>query len=79
MCDGVQLVSARNSMRPDMSTADPTSAPCVKLIDFGLSKHFHPHEIMTQQVGTAYYVAPDVLQGQYTAACDMVSKRHAVV
>jgi hypothetical protein len=23
---------------------------CVKLIDFGLSKHFHHHEIMSQQV-----------------------------
>ena len=31
----------------------------MKLIDFGLSKHVFPHEIMTQQVGSAYYVAPD--------------------
>ena len=45
----------------------------VKLIDFGLSKHFHHHEIMQQQVGSAYYVAPEVLRGRYNEACDMWS------
>jgi len=47
--------------------------PCVKLIDFGLSKHMAPHEIMAQQVGSAYYVAPEVLRGSYTEACDLWS------
>jgi len=45
----------------------------VKLIDFGLSKHFHFSEVMSQQVGSAYYVAPEILHGEYNYKCDMWS------
>lgn len=45
----------------------------LKLIDFGLSKHFTAHEHMRQVVGSAYYTAPEVLQGSYDQRCDVWS------
>lgn len=49
-----------------------TNSP-LKLIDFGLSKHFAPHEQMRQVVGSAYYTAPEVLRGNYDQRCDVWS------
>lgn len=49
-----------------------TNSP-LKLIDFGLSKHFSPHEQMRQVVGSAYYTAPEVLRGNYDQRCDVWS------
>lgn len=45
----------------------------LKLIDFGLSKHFVEHEKMHQVVGSAYYTAPEVLEGGYGKGCDVWS------
>lgn len=47
----------------------------VKLIDFGLSrKHCTKNEgFMKNQVGTPYYMSPDVIQGKYDRSCDLWS------
>ena len=45
----------------------------LKLIDFGLSKHFDEKESMHQVVGSAYYTAPEVLGGNYDFRCDIWS------
>ena len=45
----------------------------LKLIDFGLSKHFNTHEVVHQMVGSAYYTAPEVLDGHYDQRCDVWS------
>jgi len=49
----------------------------LKLIDFGLSARYQPRfKRMTTMVGTPYYIAPEILQGDkrgYTSACDMWS------
>ena len=45
----------------------------LKLIDFGLSKHYDEHESMRQVVGSAYYTAPEVLMGNYDQRCDIWS------
>ena len=40
----------------------------IKLIDFGLSKRFSQKDQMQKMhtvVGTSYYVAPEVLKGEY--------------
>ena len=42
----------------------------IKLIDFGLAKAVDPNQLMSSVNGTPFYIAPEVLQGSYTAACD---------
>lgn len=44
----------------------------VKIIDFGLSNLTHSKSF-TEIVGTPYYVAPEVLLGNYSKECDMWS------
>jgi len=43
----------------------------LKLIDFGLSKHFTQGEFMKIPVGTPYTVAPEVILGNYNEKCDV--------
>jgi len=46
----------------------------VKIIDFGLSSHWSPgDELLHTKVGTPYYVAPQVLDGEYDNMCDLWS------
>jgi calcium-dependent protein kinase len=46
----------------------------LKLVDFGLSNKFGKNlENLHSQVGTIYYVAPEVLKGSYDSKCDMWS------
>ena len=44
----------------------------IKVIDFGLSQIFINRKLKTK-VGTAYYVAPEILKGDYTQLCDIWS------
>jgi len=47
----------------------------MKICDFGLSKRYttRHHHMLQQQVGTPYYMAPEVLDGQYDEKCDLWS------
>jgi calcium-dependent protein kinase len=46
----------------------------LKVIDFGLSRIFNKSDNkMTTKVGTAYYVSPEVLSGDYDEKCDIWS------
>jgi tRNA A-37 threonylcarbamoyl transferase component Bud32 len=46
----------------------------VKLIDFGLSRNHSEGETpMSNPVGTAYYMSPELLKGKYDNSCDMWS------
>lgn len=42
----------------------------LKLIDFGLSKRQEGTKKMKTIAGTPYYMAPEVLDGQYDTKCD---------
>jgi len=43
----------------------------LKMIDFGLSKHFTFGEVEHEAVGTPYTVAPEVIRGSYDERCDV--------
>lgn len=45
----------------------------IKMIDFGLSEAINDEMPMTDCCGTLYYVAPEVLAGEYNEKCDMWS------
>ncbi|EEA05187.1 calcium-dependent protein kinase, putative [Cryptosporidium muris RN66] len=45
----------------------------IKVIDFGLSTCFQPNTKMRDRIGTAYYIAPEVLRGTYDEKCDIWS------
>lgn len=64
-------------LKPENFLMDDTTENAeVKLIDFGLSKRFSSQDEMERMhtvVGTPYYVAPEVLKGNYDVSCDVWS------
>lgn len=49
-----------------------TKSGFVKLIDFGLAQPLKKNEHKMHRVcGTLHYMAPELLEGQYTEKCDM--------
>merc|ERR1712048_1180042 len=59
-----------NFLLPDKGPIDKN---VIKIIDFGLSTHWSPGQILKSKVGTPYYVAPQVLAGAYDNLCDVWS------
>ena len=45
----------------------------IRVIDFGLSQMISSEKKLKTKVGTAYYVSPEILQGNYTEKCDIWS------
>ena len=45
----------------------------IRVIDFGLSQRISSEKKLKTKVGTAYYVSPEILQGNYTEKCDIWS------
>ncbi|OXB71805.1 UNVERIFIED_CONTAM: hypothetical protein H355_004657, partial [Colinus virginianus] len=45
----------------------------VKIVDFGLSAHLELGGKMRERLGTAYYIAPEVLRKKYDEKCDVWS------
>ena len=45
----------------------------IKVIDFGLSQMISSDKKLKTKVGTAYYVSPEILNGDYTEKCDIWS------
>jgi len=45
----------------------------IKIIDWGCAKSFKKNEKMTNRDGTPYYIAPEVLEGNYDEKCDVWS------
>lgn len=45
----------------------------IKIIDFGYSKYCDDFTVMKTQIGTPYYLAPEIIEGKYTKSCDLWS------
>ena len=45
----------------------------IKVINFGLSRNFLHKKKMNTKAGTSYYMAPEVINGQYNEKCDVWS------
>jgi len=78
MLSAITYLHSRNIMHRDLKLENflfdtKTADAKLKIIDFGLSKHFEEHEHMHQIVGSAYYTAPEVLDGRYDQRCDVWS------
>lgn len=57
----------------ESSSNDSDDDGTVRLIDFGLSRRHDPRSegLMSNPVGTAYYMSPELLKGQYDRSCDV--------
>jgi calcium-dependent protein kinase len=45
----------------------------IKIVDFGLATRFSSEKGMSSVVGTPYYVAPEIINGNYGPECDLWS------
>lgn len=59
-------------LKPENIIINPTTKK-IKLIDFGLSSYFKDFQHLHTKVGTPYYVAPEVLDGDYGCEIDIWS------
>jgi len=78
MISAVRYLHLHNIVHRDLKLEnfifeDPSPDSEMKLIDFGLSRHYSQGEEMHMPVGTPFYVAPEVLRQAYTEECDMWS------
>jgi len=78
ICLGLETLHSRKiahcDLKPDnFLFVDKSEDSPVKIIDFGMSKALRRREYMKHLRGTPYYIAPEVLQGEYTEHCDMWS------
>jgi len=54
-------------------TSNTTKEPFIKVIDFGLAQNFADQKAMSTRTGTPYYMAPEIIDGEYDESCDMWS------
>jgi len=78
ICEGVNVLHERKiahcDLKPDnFLFVSPSEESPLKIIDFGMSKSLRRREYLKHLRGTPYYIAPEVLNGQYSECCDMWS------
>lgn len=65
---------AHCDLKPDnFLFTSPDDDSGVKIIDFGMARSLQRREFLKHLRGTPYYIAPEVLDGQYSEHCDMWS------
>ena len=61
-------------IKPENILFESEKEDAIKLIDFGLSRrHEKGDQPMSNPVGTAYYMSPELLKGKYDKSCDIWS------
>ena len=64
---------AHRDIKPENVMFESNDSLNVKILDFGNSRMIGENEAMRGVFGTAYYVAPEVIFGEYNEKCDIWS------
>lgn len=65
---------AHRDLKPENCLFDSNREDAeIKLVDFGLASRFNKEKGMSSVVGTPYYVAPEIINGNYGPECDLWS------
>ena len=72
-CHNMKII--RRDLKPEniLIKKDEDGFYRVKICDFGTSQTFKIGDIQSKIVGSAYYIAPEVIQKKYNSKCDMWS------
>lgn len=72
-CHGQKI--AHRDLKPENILINISQGGSIKVIDFGTGHHMgaENEKKMTAQLGTAYYIAPEILSGEYNEKCDIWS------
>ena len=70
-CHSVGLV--HRDLKPENILLEGDELDHIKLIDFGTSNLINPNQKLKERLGTAYYIAPEVLRKNYDEKCDLWS------
>lgn len=78
MVSAVQYMHSKNIVHRDLKPENmlfesKKDDAQLKLIDFGTCKHFAKNLNITERVGSPYYMAPEVVSGNYSEKCDVWS------
>lgn len=72
-CHNIKNIVHRDIKPENMVFGSADSEDDIRLIDFGLSTMIAREEHLHKKCGSAFYLAPEVLKGQYDAKCDIWS------
>jgi tRNA A-37 threonylcarbamoyl transferase component Bud32 len=72
-CHNVKNIVHRDIKPENMVFANVEDEDDIRLIDFGLSTMLSDEEYLDKKCGSAFYLAPEVLKGQYNSKCDIWS------
>lgn len=78
LCEGLKYLHERKIVHCDLKPDNflfelPDRDVPIKIIDFGMSKYCKHKQFFHQLAGTSFYIAPEVLSGEYRESCDMWS------
>lgn len=78
ICTGLAFLHSKQCLHGDLKPDNflfvtPAKDSPLRIIDFGMSKFVKRRQYFHSLRGTPYYIAPEVIKGQYNEACDMWS------
>lgn len=78
ICTGLAFLHQSKVVHADLKPdnflfVNPSKDSPLRIIDFGMSKFVKRRQYFHSLRGTPYYIAPEVIKGQYNEACDMWS------